>query len=258
MNIKIFVDGCKKKGQNERGPGGWGAIIMYGDRIQFYGDFMDDVTNNKMELDGPRYALKQVLESDLIKHKRNLNIEIVSDAKYFVDGFNSWMHRWHKLGWERTKGEVKNLHEWQDLYDLKLRAKSVGKIEASWVKSHNGHIENEICDKIANFCCINKMQVDSNIENNGKLSIDMDIASLIAEHHYKDIYPSVDKFGFHSNAQMFCENGKIKVKHGRTLEGYLNSKFLTGKRKNKEGEEYILVPVELYNKLLIAASFRSA
>jgi ribonuclease HI len=145
--IEIYVDGCRKKS----GHGGWAAIIML-DKPVLLGGFSSATTNNLMELSGPLNALRYLKEN-------GDNIKITSDSEYFVRGFNSWMHGWARRSWRRKEGEVKNLSMWQELYELNRGPLfSIPKeIKAEWVRGHNGHRENELCDKFANFLCAIKM-----------------------------------------------------------------------------------------------------
>lgn len=150
LTCEAYADGCRKMD----GAGGWGALIYIDKEVIFIGDYGIDVTNNMMELQGPLEILKTC-------NMINVGISTVihSDSKYFVDGFNSWMEKWKKFGWTRNEnsGEVKNLNMWKELYDMK-HCEDVSK-KAKWLRGHSGHLENEVCDLIANHCCKIKQRV---------------------------------------------------------------------------------------------------
>lgn len=74
-------------------------------------------------------------------------IDLYSDSKYLVDAFNQgWIENWVKNNWRRERsGPVKNVDLWQRL----LKAMEPHKVNFIWVKGHDGHEENERCDKLA-------------------------------------------------------------------------------------------------------------
>ena len=78
---------------------------------------------------------------------RPCEVELYSDSKYLVDAFNQhWIDSWLKKGWTRGKNEpVKNVDLWKRL----LAAKQPHKVQFYWVKGHDGHPENERCDRLA-------------------------------------------------------------------------------------------------------------
>lgn len=147
--ITIYTDGCRKK----TGDGGWSAIIIGNGFVKLLGGYKLETTNNKMELSGPIASLAAV------SHIRSSK-KLFTDSMYCVDGFNSWMHKWIRKSWTLKKDKpVKNLPYWKRLYDLKDNVKFF------WVRSHNGHIENELCDSVANICCLNKIRIDESFYN---------------------------------------------------------------------------------------------
>ncbi len=217
MSIRAFVDGCRKKS----GEGGWGAIIYHSDQITFLGGYQAQTTNNVMELLGPIHALERCL----LLPKQKINI--CSDAKYFVNGFNDWMHRWHKRNWKRGEnGVVANLIMWERLYDIKAQ---LIEVKAEWVKGHSGHKENELCDKVANYCCSNRVNISKTIENNGR--------NILGGHEISHLVAPEDKTKIHSDtSKHFLQlnpDGRIVIRDGRSLEEYLNDPYLIEKRKQK-------------------------
>jgi len=247
MNVRIFVDGCRKK----NGDGGWGGLIYHGEKITFFGGWAENTTNNIMELQGPIEAFRLIPSN---AHKASMT----SDSKYFVDGFNDWMHKWSKKDWTNGKKVVANVSKWQTLYEFyKLMSNTHAKgIEVGWVRGHDGHKENELCDKIANYCCKNKVRVLKTIDNNGRNLLGAyEISHLVSKEDKEKIHVGFDKDGYPINSFLITdEEGKIKVKDGSGLEEYLNDPFVVARRK-KEGKkkppyDMILVAFDHYKALV--------
>ncbi len=134
--IEIYTDGACS---GNPGPGGWGAILMYGPHSRELSGGEAATTNNRMELTAVIEALKAL--------KRECEITLYTDSRYVMDGVTQWMPNWKQNNWKTTnkKSAVKNLDLWQEL-DRLLPAH---KIKWVWVKGHNGHPENERVDKLA-------------------------------------------------------------------------------------------------------------
>lgn len=135
--IEIFTDGACK---GNPGPGGWGALLRYGDHEKrLYGGELE-TTNNRMELTAAIEALKAL--------KRSCNVELTTDSVYVKNGINQWLEGWKAKGWKTAaKKPVKNKDLWQAL-DEQV---SKHRINWHWVKGHSGHPENEIADELANL-----------------------------------------------------------------------------------------------------------
>ena len=121
--VEIHTDGACR---HNPGPGGWGALMDFGDKTQeLYGG--DEITtNNKMELTAVIKALEYLTEPH--------QIVLTTDSKYVIGGINDWMDNWKKRGWRNAKGEpVKNKELWERLDELNLSKN----INWSWVKAHN-------------------------------------------------------------------------------------------------------------------------
>ncbi|MES9904578.1 MAG: ribonuclease HI [Sedimenticola sp.] len=134
--VEIYTDGACK---GNPGPGGWGAVMRYGDsEKQLYGGERD-TTNNRMEL----LAVIKALET----LKRPVSVRVTTDSQYVKKGITEWIHNWKKNGWKTAaKKPVKNSDLWQRLDKL-----VVGHSVAwAWVKGHSGHPENELADDLAN------------------------------------------------------------------------------------------------------------
>ena len=134
--VEIYTDGACR---GNPGPGGWGALLRYGDvDKQLYGG-EHLTTNNRMEL-------KAVIEA-LSALSKPCKVTLTSDSTYVLKGISEWLPNWKKRGW-RTAGKkpVKNGDLWKTLDDLS----EMHEIEWLWVKGHSGHIENELVDQLAN------------------------------------------------------------------------------------------------------------
>ena len=134
--VHIFTDGACK---GNPGPGGWGAILKYGDHEKELNGYSPETTNNIMELTAVIEALKSLT--------RPCKIILTTDSNYVKNGITEWIHGWKKKGWKTaTKKPVKNKDYWQ-LLDAEVQRHH---IEWKWVKGHSGHPENERADELAN------------------------------------------------------------------------------------------------------------
>jgi ribonuclease HI len=134
--IDIYTDGACI---GNPGPGGYGAVLVSGNRRKELSRGFRLTTNNRMELMAVIAALETVnQESD---------VRVFTDSQYVRNGITSWVRTWMKNGWRTSaKKPVKNRDLWERLMDLGDRHK----IEWKWIKGHAGHRENERCDRLAN------------------------------------------------------------------------------------------------------------
>lgn len=134
--VRIFADGACK---GNPGPGGWGAILRFGDIEKEIFGGEPATTNNRMEL-------RAVIEA-LTLLTRTCVIEVYTDSAYVQKGISEWIRGWKRNGW-RTSGKkpVKNDDLWRVLDQLAAQHE----IEWHWVKGHAGHPENERADELAN------------------------------------------------------------------------------------------------------------
>jgi ribonuclease HI len=133
--VEIFTDGACS---GNPGPGGWGAILRYGETERELSGGEADTTNNRMELTAAIEALNAL--------KRPCDIVLTTDSTYVKDGITSWIDGWKKRGWKNSqKKPVKN----EDLWKALDEARSRHTVEWKWVKGHAGHAENERCDELA-------------------------------------------------------------------------------------------------------------
>lgn len=135
-SVEIFTDGACK---GNPGPGGWGALLRFGEHEKELKGGERDTTNNRMEL----MAVIQALES----LKRPCHIVLTVDSRYVRDGVERWMPRWKRNGWMTAERKpVKN----QDLWQRLDQALTGHRIDWRWIKGHSGHAENERADRLAN------------------------------------------------------------------------------------------------------------
>jgi ribonuclease HI len=135
--VEIFTDGACR---GNPGPGGWGALLRYGnvEREMFGGEL--ETTNNRMELQAAIEALKAL--------SRPCSVDLTTDSVYVRNGITTWLEGWKKKGWKTTARQpVKNVDLWQALDTENQRHQ----VQWHWVKSHSGHAENERADQLANM-----------------------------------------------------------------------------------------------------------
>lgn len=144
--VYIFSDGSSL---GNPGPGGFGAILRYMNHELELSKGYKTTTNNRMELRG-------VIES-IKKLKEPCNIIITTDSKYVIDGFTKWIFNWKKDNWQTAiKKQIKNIDLWKELYEVSLNHK----MNWIWVKGHDGHAENERCDKLAKQAATNSLLLE--------------------------------------------------------------------------------------------------
>jgi len=134
--IEIYTDGACR---GNPGPGGWGALLLYGDHRKTLHGGEPETTNNRMEL---RAAIEAL---NALKGARAVILH--TDSKYVMDGMMKWMPAWKKRGWKTAnKKPVKN----QDLWQALDEAVSRHEIKWNWVRGHTGVDGNEEADALAN------------------------------------------------------------------------------------------------------------
>ncbi len=134
--VELFTDGACK---GNPGPGGWGALLRYGDMEKELFGGEASTTNNRMELMAAIEGLKAL--------KRPCQVILTTDSQYVMKGINEWLAGWKKKGWRNAaKQPIKNQDLWQQL-DAECQRHQ---IEWRWVRGHTGHAENERADQLAN------------------------------------------------------------------------------------------------------------
>ncbi len=133
--VEIFTDGACS---GNPGPGGWGAILRYGEVEKELSGSEAQTTNNRMEMMAVIVALESL--------KRPSQVKLTTDSQYVKDGITKWLAQWQARGWKTAnKKPVKNIDLWQRLQT----AMGTHVMEVFWVRGHDGHSENERCDQLA-------------------------------------------------------------------------------------------------------------
>lgn len=136
VTVEIYSDGACSKNP---GPGGWACILKHKNHELKISGNEAHTTNNRMELLAIINAFKAL--------KKTCKVVVYTDSKYVVDSINNgWAKRWQQNNWmKNNKEKALNPDLWQKLLSF------VDKFQTTfiWVKGHNGHPENEICDKMA-------------------------------------------------------------------------------------------------------------
>ena len=135
--VEIYTDGACS---GNPGPGGWGAVLTFGDRRrELSGGEAAATTNNRMEL----MAAIQALES----LTRPARVRLHTDSAYLRNGIMSWLATWKRNNWRTaSKQPVKNEQLWRRLDAAAARHE----VEWLWVKGHAGNPGNERADALAN------------------------------------------------------------------------------------------------------------
>ena len=135
QRVVIHTDGACS---GNPGPGGWGAILSFGDRTKELMGGEAHTTNNRMELMAAIAALEAL--------KRPCAVDIHTDSQYLRNGIMTWINNWKRNGWRTAdKKPVKNVDLWKRL-DEALQPHDV---KWHWVKGHAGHAMNERADQLA-------------------------------------------------------------------------------------------------------------
>ena len=133
--VEIWTDGACS---GNPGPGGWGAILLFGEHHKELSGAEPDTTNNRMELQAAIGALTAL--------KRPCRVMLHTDSQYVKGGITSWIFGWKRNGWKTAdKKPVKNMDLWQALDEAIQRHE----IEWRWVKGHAGNKLNERADELA-------------------------------------------------------------------------------------------------------------
>ena len=134
--VELFTDGACS---GNPGPGGWGAILKYGEIEKELCGGERETTNNRMELTAAIEGLSAL--------KEPCEVTLYSDSKYLVDGMDKgWAASWKKRGWKKSDNKPA-LNP--DLWDKLLKLFEIHNVTLVWVKGHAGHPYNERCDALA-------------------------------------------------------------------------------------------------------------
>jgi ribonuclease HI len=133
--VSIWTDGACS---GNPGPGGWGAILRFGEQEKELCGGEALTTNNRMELIAAIMALEALT--------RPCAVDLYTDSQYLRSGVTSWIAGWKARGWRTAdKKPVKNVDLWQRLEAANARHD----VDWHWVKGHAGHEMNERADLLA-------------------------------------------------------------------------------------------------------------
>jgi ribonuclease HI len=134
--VTIYTDGACS---GNPGPGGWGAVLMFGEHRKEISGAEASATNNRMELTAAIEALRRL--------KEPCRVRLYSDSAYLVNCFRQgWMKGWIRNGWRNSKGQpVENRDLWETLWKLM----QIHEVEYIKVKGHSDNEWNNHCDELA-------------------------------------------------------------------------------------------------------------
>ena len=134
--VTIYTDGACS---GNPGPGGWGAILQYGEHRKEISGGAAGTTNNRMELTAVIQALSLL--------KEPCTVELYSDSKYVIDALTKgWAKGWRERGWVKSdKKPALNPDLWETLLDLC----EIHTVRCHWVKGHAENPYNNRCDALA-------------------------------------------------------------------------------------------------------------
>ena len=133
--VEIFTDGACS---GNPGPGGYGAIVRQGNRTREISGCERQTTNNRMEMRAVIEALRLLPGS--------FRVRVTTDSNYVVKGMTEWIPGWIRRNWVNSqKKPVLN----RDLWERLLELSGPHEIEWQWIRGHDGHLENERCDRLA-------------------------------------------------------------------------------------------------------------
>jgi ribonuclease HI len=138
--VELYTDGACS---GNPGPGGWAYILKHpgSGKTREASGAERQTTNNRMELTGPIEALETL--------RRPCRVRLVTDSQYVVKGLTEWLPRWKAQGWMRREGKrlkpLQNEDLWRRLDELAARHD----LRTEFIRGHNGHPENEACDRMA-------------------------------------------------------------------------------------------------------------
>lgn len=147
--LDIYTDGACS---GNPGPGGYGAVLLYGEHRKELSAGYKKTTNNRMEILAVIKALQAL--------KEPCEVTLYSDSKYVIDAITKgWVEKWKKNNWKRNKTDMaSNI----DLWEIMLELLATHKVKFIWVKGHADNVENERCDYLARMAIANGNLKDDN------------------------------------------------------------------------------------------------
>jgi ribonuclease HI len=133
-SVTIYTDGACDPNP---GPGGWAALLQFGDHEKALEGSEAPTTNNRMELTAALKALQAL--------KQPCSVDLFTDSEYLKKGITEWMPGWRKRQWRRKGGDLANADLWQALDEISTQHQ----ITWHWVRGHAGNINNQRVDVLA-------------------------------------------------------------------------------------------------------------
>lgn len=137
--VIVYTDGACS---GNPGPGGWAAILQFGEHRKELSGRFRDTTNNRMELRAAIEALEALT--------RPCQVVVHTDSQYLRQGITKWVTGWQRNGWRTAaKQPVKNQDLWKRLVAAVERHQPAGSVQWEWTKGHAGDPLNELADSLA-------------------------------------------------------------------------------------------------------------
>ncbi len=132
--VVIYTDGACEPNP---GPGGWAALLRFGNHEKILTGAEPQTTNNRMELTAAIQALNAL--------KRPCSVHLYTDSEYLRRGITEWLPNWRARNWRRKKGALMNVDLWQALE----AALAPHQVEWHWVRGHADDVDNQRVDRLA-------------------------------------------------------------------------------------------------------------
>jgi ribonuclease HI len=133
-HVTVYSDGACEPNP---GPGGWAALLIFGQHEKEICGWEADTTNNRMELTAAVHAMDEL--------KEPCQVDFYTDSEYLRRGISEWLPDWRRRGWKRKSGKLANIDLWQAL-ESRLKEHS---IDWHWVRGHAGNRFNQRVDRLA-------------------------------------------------------------------------------------------------------------
>jgi len=123
--VRIFTDGSAI---GNPGPGGWGAVLIRGNKRREMSGACPWATISEMELLAAVEALRSM--------PPGTRVELHSDSELLIQGMRGFVFRWRSQGWRNRRGSLLHHRDlWTQLIDMDVLLQ----IRWKWLRGHNGH-----------------------------------------------------------------------------------------------------------------------
>jgi ribonuclease HI len=135
-HVTLYTDGACS---GNPGPGGWAALLQFGEQERTLKGAEPDTTNNRMEMMAVIEGLRAL--------KEPCRVAVHTDSAYVVNAFEQrWIANWQRRGWMTAgKKPVKNRDLWEEL----LRLVDTHDVTFVKVKGHADDARNNYVDGVA-------------------------------------------------------------------------------------------------------------